>query len=194
MKKLILIQMSIIFISCQANEEKTENKMSATDSSDVAVIGLPADSVTTQHKFAKAPFDKNDDMAYFSMKMRESTKTETELKTNKYDPSVKDTIKTIYWDKSYIKTLTNKTMDHTIVIEVNIKDNNLLLSNGLKIGQSASEVFKSFKINYNDKKSYKFLRLNTPDDPNDVVASSSSLIFYFKDNKLVEINYWPWFD
>ena len=195
MKKILLLSNTIFLISCLSLcEVNARNIFDIANSIELSTV-LPPDSVTIQHEFANAPFDKVNDMNYFKMKMQESSKTIVELEKNLHDPSVKDTIKTIYWGKSYIQTLRNEAMEEPLLIKVVIKDNNLTLRNGLKIGKPSSDVFKYFKkVSFDAKKTYRVLCVEALIQPDDVTGSDASLVFYFKDNKLTELIYLPWFD
>ena len=117
MKTIILTLSSILLLSCNsvvkdnnANVQSNDTNMVKTPVDLSLVDPIILDSIIVENKFVNTPFDKNDDMKYFNKIISKKTKVNVELKEG-YEENVMDTVKTIYWDKSYIEILTNKTTD-----------------------------------------------------------------------------------
>lgn len=120
------------------------------------------------------------------------TKSSKDLKPNKHDETIIDTLKTIYWGKSYIKTLTNNSIDRTLLQYASIDNNLISIRNNVRIGQGVEQVFKSLNASYNPTKKYKFLEVKSPDP--EMNGTVSYLTFNFKGDTLSQITYWPWSD
>jgi hypothetical protein len=188
MKTIFLTVISVILVSCNSevsdNSNATENKDTLLAISNVDQPVL--DSLSMENDFANSPFDKVDNIKYFNSILKNHTKIKVKIESNQYDADINDTIKIIYFDKSIIKTLTNKSINKILFTDVVINDNNIVLKNDIRIGQSTEKVFESLKIKYDSKKAYKFLDLTSTGD------ATSYLTFHFKDNILYQIVYEPY--
>jgi len=193
MKTFILTISSILLLSC--NSEVKDNNVSV-ESKDTNIVNTPADlsvvpiafdSIIVENKFVNTPFDKDDEIIYFKKIMPKRTKIDVELKKNEYDENVIDTVKTIYWGKSYIETKTNNNSDRIFMQYAIINDNNIVLRNNIRIGQDLKTVCSTFNIKHDSQKKYKYIELTTTNE-----EPGSYLTFYFKDNILVSIIYSPY--
>lgn len=92
----------------------------------------------------------------------------------------------MFWGKSYIETTSNISSKRLFLNYAIINDNNIVLRNNIRIGQTIKEVFAELKINYNPQKTYKYLELETTKD------AAGYLTFYFENNKLNSIIYSPY--
>ena len=192
MKTIILTLSSILLLSCNsvvkdnnANVQSNDTNMVKTPVDLSVVDPIILDSIIVENKFVNTPFDKNDDMKYFNKIISKQTKVNVELKEG-YEENVMDTVKTIYWDKSYIEILTNKTTDRFLQYAI-INDNNIVLRNNIRIGQDLKTVCSAFNIKYDPEKMYKYIELTTTSE-----EAGTYLTFYFKENILVSIVYSPY--
>ena len=116
--------------------------MPSTDQMPLKVL----DSLSVPHELAASPFHKTSSMDYFVKHFKEITKTEITLKENAYDSVITDSIKKMYWGKSYIETTNNASVDGLLLNYAIINDNNIVLRNNIRIGQPAKDVFEILKV------------------------------------------------
>ena len=116
-----------------------------------------------------------------------------ELEPNQHDDNMMDTLKTIYWGKSYIQTLNNISIDKTMLLFATIKDKRFALRNNLRVGMTIEQVFKAFNVKYDRSKNYKFLEVTSPEGGGEI-GFVSYLTFYFEKDTLSEISYQPYID
>lgn len=198
MKTFFLTGISMLLLSCNSgvknNNAIVGNKdtILVTKSADQSLIDQSLihfsalDSIIVENEFVYTPFDKFDNMEYFQKMISKNTKINVELREGNYE-NAKDTIKTIYWGKSYIETQNNKNFNSVLLVSAIIADNNIVLRNNIRIGQDIKIVCNTFKIKYDSQKKYKFIVLTTKSD-----TAPYDLYFYFKDNVLVFISYSPY--
>ncbi len=192
MKKATFIILSVGLLSCNSNIESKTIESENTDTIKPVVaesesqVPIILDSLSIGHELANAPFHNTSNIDYFKKHFKEVTKTEITLKKNEQDDNVTDTIKKVFWGKSYIETINNISINRLLLSYAIINDNNVVLKNNIRIGQSTQEVCETLKVKYDARKTYKYLELETTKD------ATGYLTFYFKDNKLNSIIYSPY--
>lgn len=192
MKIAILIILTLSLLSCNTNVENAISTGEGIDSvkpsehhADSAVP-VKLDSLSVPHELANSPFHKTSSIDYFKKHFKEVTKTEVTLKTNEQDDAITDTIKKLYWGKSYIETINNVSINRILLNYAILNDNNVVLKNNIRIGQTVQEVFGELGITYDSKNNYKYLELETTED------AAGYLTFYFENNKLISVIYSPY--
>ena len=193
-KTILLVALTSLLISCGQQEEK--NKSVSTPEPEIAAKTTEAvidnktlDSVSVENAFLlNSPFTDGDETDYFAKKAKVSTKTTSSKEKSKYDETKLNTIKTIEWGKSHIQTLTTSSGKVLLQFAM-VEDSNLVLKNGIKVGDNAEKVFSTFKVNFDASKKYKFLELTSPPE-----TASCALTFNFENNVLTSILYLPYWE
>jgi hypothetical protein len=193
MKYILLMIASAALFSC-GNEVKEDDTAIPPPKDTLISVGNPPaaegaalDSILVRHALVNAPFHNTDEMAYFRKIMPKRTERKVELKPNIHDGTVTDTLTTLHWGKSYLETISNATMERSLLNYVIMNDNNIVLKNNIRIGQDLKTVCEALHLNYDSTRKYKFIELATPEE-----EAESYLTFYFKDNVLQSIVYSPY--
>lgn len=165
MKLKIFTLFTIILFACNANIESNKIANTLVDSNELIIpadtmkTNTNYDSISVENNFVNEVFGKNDFMLYFNKMSNAVTKQTIELKPNEYDETIVDTVKTLYWGKSYIITVNNNSINGVSINAAFINDNTISISNNIKIGNSLKQVCDTYKIKCDPSKSYKFVEL-----------------------------------
>jgi len=194
MKKIIVLSIMALFTSCNNSNSNSDPNL-VKDSLGVANASeiVQYDSLSIEDWLVQSPFETKDDYLYFKKNLKSSTKTILELAPNKHEDKTVDTLKTVYWGETYIKTLSNVSIKRTMLLFASIKDNQFALRNNLRVGMPIDQVFKAFKVNHDHSKTYKYLEITSPEGGGEM-GFVSYLTFYFEKDTLSEISYQPYID
>ncbi len=194
MKKIIFLSLFGFLVSC-SNSKSDDGLIQSIDTSGVTSSSetMRCDSLSIEDWLVQSPFETKDDYLYFKKRLKSSTKTIVELAPNQHDDKTVDTLKTVYWGETYIKTLSNVSIHRTMLLFASIKDKQFALRNDLRVGMPIDQVFKAFKVNYDHSKNYKFLEIKSPEGGGEM-GFVSYLTFYFEKDTLSEISYQPYID
>ncbi len=194
MKKIIILSLLGFLVSC--SNSKNDNVLSSSKDTLGGASSsetMRYDSLSIEDWLVQSPFETKDEYLYFKKQLKSSTKTIVELEPNQHDDNMMDTLKTIYWGKSFIQTLNNISIDKTMLLFATIKDKRFALRNNLRVGMTIEQVFKAFNVKYDRSKNYKFLEVTSPEGGGEI-GFVSYLTFYFEKDTLSEISYQPYID
>lgn len=194
MKKIIILSILGFLASC-SNSKSDNSLVPLKDASGVASSSetMRYDSLSIEDWLVQSPFETKDDYLYFKKRLKSSTKTIVELAPNQHEDKTVDTLKTVYWGETYIKTLSNVSIERIILMYASIKDKQFALKNNLRVGMPIDQVFKAFKVDCDHSKNYKFLEIKSPEGGGEM-GFVSYLTFCFEKDTLSEISYQPYID
>lgn len=183
---VFMIPLLVLLASCGSNTNNNISEQAAKDS--VVTQQLPLmDSVEIVDSIAAWPFtDSIINSRYFKDKIGKRAKVTEELLANEYEPAIIDTVRTIEWDSSYVKTLSNVYTGTEYLQTTRIADPAISFKKNLRVGMPEEAVFKHFNQPYDKAKQYKYFLVSFGD------GAENYLIFFFENQKVKYISFQPY--